>query len=78
MVALKKINSQDGQVVTKRSWSSGTTYDMYRHDYSRSNIAISGATNLYAASYFVINSDFRVYACLQNGTSLILQTENHL
>ena len=71
MVALKKINSQDvRQVVTKRSWSSGTTYDMYRHDYSRSNTAkVSGATNLYSASYFVINSDFRVYACLQNGTS---------
>ena len=71
MVALKKINSQDvRQVVTKRSWSSGTTYDMYRHDYSRSNTAkVSGATNLYSASYFVINSDFRVYACLQNGTT---------
>ena len=45
-------------------------YDMYRHDYSRSNTAkVSGATNLYSASYFVINSDFRVYACLQNGTT---------
>jgi hypothetical protein len=41
---------------------------MYRHDYSRSNTAvISGATNLYSASYFVLNSDFRVYICLQNG-----------
>ena len=70
MVALKKINSQDvRQVVTKRSWSSGTTYDMYRHDYSRSNTAkVSGATNLYSASYFVINEDYQVYICLQNGT----------
>ena len=49
MVALKKINSSDvRQVVTKRNWSSGTTYDMYRHDYSRTNTAkVSGATNLY-------------------------------
>ena len=71
MVALKKINSQDvRQVITKRTWSSGTTYDMYRHDYSRSNTAkVSGATNLYSASYFVINSDFRVYICLHNGIS---------
>ena len=70
MVALKKINSQDvRQVVTKRSWSSGTTYDMYRHDYSRSNTAKVSGANLYSASYFVINSDFRVYACLQNGTT---------
>ena len=70
MIALKKINSSDiRQVVTRRLWSSGTTYDMYRHDYSRSNTAkISGSTNLYSASYYVLNSDYRVYACLQNGT----------
>lgn len=70
MVALKKINSADiRQVVPKRQWSSGTTYDYYRHDYSRSNTAkVSGATNLYSASYFVINEDYQVYICLQNGT----------
>jgi hypothetical protein len=70
MVALKRINANDvRQVVPKRFWSSGTTYDYYRHDYSRSNTAaISGATNLYSASYFIINSDYRVYICLQNGT----------
>ncbi len=69
MVALKKINTSDArQVVPKRTWSSGTTYDMYRHDYSRSNTAVvSGSTSLYLANYFVINSDFRVYICLQNG-----------
>ena len=44
-------------------------YDMYRHDYSRSNTAtVSGATNLYSSNFVVLNSDFRVYACLQNGT----------
>ena len=70
MVALKKINTTDiRQVVPKRQWSSGTTYDYYRHDYSRSNTAkVSGATNLYSASYFVINEDYQVYICLQNGT----------
>jgi hypothetical protein len=70
MIALKKINASDiRQVVQKRFWSSGTTYDMYRHDYSRSNTAkVSGATNLYSASYYIINSDYRVYICLQNGT----------
>ena len=69
MIALKKINSSDArQVVTRRLWTSGTTYDMYRSDYSRTNTAkVSGATNLYAATYYVINSDYRVYACLHNG-----------
>ena len=70
MVALKKINTADArQVVPKRTWTSGTTYDMYRHDYSRSNTAtVSGSTNLYSSNFVVLNSDFRVYACLQNGT----------
>ena len=70
MIALKKINSADAkQVVTKRVWSSGTTYDMYRGDYSRTNTApVSGATNLYTSTYYVVNSDYRVYECLQNGT----------
>lgn len=71
MIALKKITSSDiRQVIQKRVWSSGTTYDYYRHDYSRSNVApVSGATSLYSSSYYVLNSDYRVYICLQNGTS---------
>ena len=71
MIALKKITSSDVRlVVPKRFWSSGTTYDMYRHDYSRSNISpISGSTNLYSASYFIINENYKVYICLQNGTN---------
>jgi Bacteriophage T4, Gp8 len=71
MIALKRISASEvRQVVQKRFWSSGTTYDMYRHDYSRSNTAkVSGATNLYAASYYILNSDYRVYICLQNGTT---------
>ena len=69
MIALKKINAQDvKQVIPKRTWSSGTSYDMYRHDYSRTNLAaVSGSTTLYLANYYVMNSDFRVYVCLQNG-----------
>ena len=70
MVALKKIKASDvNQVVRKTTWSSGTTYDMYRHDISRTNTSKpSGATSLYSADYYVVNSDYRVYICLQNGT----------
>ena len=71
MVALKKINSSDvRQVITKKIWSSGTIYNYYRHDYSRSNPAKkSGAINLYSSTYYVINQDYQVYICLQNGTN---------
>jgi hypothetical protein len=69
MVALKKIKANDvNQVVRKITWSSGTIYDMYRHDISRTNTSPSGATSLYSSNYYVINSDFKVYICLQNGT----------
>jgi len=70
MIALKKITTSDvRRVVSKHTWTSGITYDMYRGDISRTNTAKpSGATNLYAAKYFIVNEDFKVYICLQNGT----------
>ena len=69
-VALKKIGSDDvRQVIRKITWSSGTTYDMYRHDVSRTNTSKpSNATSLYSSNFYVVNSDFRVYICLHNGT----------
>ena len=71
MLAVKRITSADvKQIVPKLNWNSGTTYDYYRHDYSISNAPPnSGGTSLYTANYFVVNSDFRVYICLQNGTT---------
>jgi hypothetical protein len=70
MVGLKKIYPSDiNQVVKKNVWTSGTIYDMYRHNISRTNTSKpSGATSLYSANYYVINEDYRVYICLQNGT----------
>ena len=70
-IALKKINASDvKQVVKKNSWTSGTTYDYYRHDYSITNPPKNAqGTSLYSSNFFVLNSDFRVYICLKNGTS---------
>jgi hypothetical protein len=71
MIAMKKITSDDiKQVVSKTSWSSGTTYDYYRDDYSILNIPSNASgTSLYSANYYVLNSDYRVYICLDNGTN---------
>ena len=71
MIALKKIDADDvKQVIRKITWRSGTTYDMYRNDVKAENPSKpSNATSLYEANYYVMNSDFRVYICLQNGTS---------
>ena len=71
MLALKRINAADVvRVVRKINWSSGTTFEMYRDDYSRSNTSpVTSSTTLYDTNYYVMNSDYRVYVCLQNGTN---------
>jgi len=42
---------------------------MYRHDYSATKTASSGATKLYDADFYVVNSSYQVYKCIYNGTS---------
>ena len=71
MIAMKKISKSDvRQVIRRNVWTSGITYDMYRHDIRATNPSQpSNAVDLYSANYYVMNSDYRVYACLQNGTS---------
>jgi hypothetical protein len=70
MVALKKITNNDVRLVVKKNkWTTGTTYDMYRHDVTRDNLSLpSGSTNLYSANYFIVNDNYNVYICLNNGT----------
>jgi hypothetical protein len=69
MIALKKIGTDDVRpVVRKVEWASATIYDMYRHDVNRNNLSRpSNKTSLYASNYFIVNSEFRVYICLNNG-----------
>ena len=71
LISAKKINSSDVlRVVTKISWSSGTIYEMYRHDYSINKLTPqTSASNLYNSNYYVMNKDFRVYLCISNGAS---------
>lgn len=70
IISMKKINSDDiRRMIRKVNWTSGTTYEMYRHDYDVYNKSpISNSPSLYGANFYVINEDFRVYICLQNGT----------
>ena len=67
----KKINGKNiRRVVPKVTWTSNTRYDMYRHDYSATNLTPNSSTaRLYDSQYFVVNSDFNVYICLDNGSS---------
>ena len=71
LISAKKINSSDVlRGVSKITWSSGTIYEMYRHDYSINKLTPqTSASNLYNSNYYVMNKDFRVYLCISNGAS---------
>ena len=75
VIAAKRITSSDvSRVIPRRNWTTGTTYDIYRHDYgqyvkgssSTTISANSGATSLADATFYVLSSDNNVYKCLGN------------
>ena len=75
VIAAKRITTSDvSRVIPRRNWTTGTTYDMYRHDYgqyvkgsSSSTIsANSGATSLADATFYVLSSDNNVYKVIDN------------
>ena len=75
LLAAKKITSSDiSFVVPRRNWTTGTTYDIYRHDYeefvtgstSTRVTSNSGATTLFDSTFYVVTSDRNVYKCLDN------------
>lgn len=67
----KKITESNAvRVVRKIEWVQNNAYDMYRHDYDSNNQApVSKSYRLYDANYYVITSAFRVYICIDNGSS---------
>ena len=78
MISMKRVLANDTiQVIRRTDWippeqttgGLGYVYDMYRHDYSSTKTASSGATKLYDADFYVVNSSYQVYKCIYNGTS---------
>ena len=74
----KKITSANiRRIIRKVDWVSGTRYEMYRDDYSITNPSpLTRASRLYQTNYYVMNSDYRVYICIENGSSGSLPTGN--
>jgi len=65
------------RLARKIEWARGTKYEMYRHDYSLTNLSpITRSSRLYNANYYVINSEYKVYICIDNGSSGINTTGN--
>ena len=74
----KKVTSANvRRLITRRNWTQGTRYEMFRHDYSvTSPSPVTNSTRLYAANYYVMNKNFDVYVCIDNGSSGISTTGN--
>ena len=65
------------RLARKIEWARGTKYEMYRHDYSLTNLSpITRSSRLYDANYYVINSEYKVYICIDNGSSGINTSGN--
>ena len=68
MFGKKVIAENCRKVVKKIEWKQGGRYDTYRHDYSLSNkTSVTDRSTLFGSNYYVINSEFRVYVCIDNG-----------
>ena len=67
LLVSKKLTTSDiTNVIQRRTWTTGTTYDMYEHNISSSNAAASGATNIFDSNFYVINSANNVYKVIEN------------
>jgi len=67
----KKIASSNIRRIIRRvDWVAGSRYEIYRDDYSVENPSpLTQANRLYDANYYVLNSDFKVYVCIDNGST---------
>jgi hypothetical protein len=74
----KKVSSANVRRLVRRiDWTRGTKYEIYRHDYSLTNLSPNTkSSRLYDANYYVMNSEFKVYVCIDNGSSGINTTGN--
>lgn len=70
IIAMKQVTNEDiRRVVRKITWTAGTTYELYKHNYTIYNkTLITNQSSLYESNYYIINEDLRVYICLQNGS----------
>ena len=71
MIALKRVGITDvSHGLVRYNWTSGTTYDEYRHDYSSTNqTPATNQSNFFDGRGYVITEDFRVYKCLRTGVN---------
>lgn len=76
IVSVKKIGISDVSLVARRiDWEPNSVYDLYNGDYSSNNPSSTGATSLKTSKFYVLNSAFSVYKCLNNNQGAISTVE---
>ena len=74
LLAAKRITASDVTfAIPRRNWVTGTTYDIYRHDYGEritgtttAQTSNSGVSTLHDANFYVLTTARNVYKCLDN------------
>lgn len=67
ILATKRIGASDiSFVVPRNDWKTGVAYDQYDDNYSVTYPAVSGATSLVTAKFFVLTDEYNVYKCIKN------------
>ena len=78
LIAAKRVLSTDTSfVIPRRNWTSGTVYDIYRHDYGEyltgstttRKTSNSGASTLFDTTFYVLTTARNVYKCLDNNSN---------
>ena len=70
MLFLKKVGVEDvTRIIPRYDWQNGSTYDMYKHNYDINNPTSQlNSKTLYEGKYVVVNSEYKVYLCINNGS----------
>ena len=75
LLAVKRITTASvAFVIPRRNWTNGVTYDIYRHDYGEFQtgsttlkvVSTGNKTTLFDSHFYVLNSNFNIYKCLDN------------
>lgn len=79
MLAIKRVNSVDVvRAFFKSDWQVGAVYDEYRHNYSSTNLAPSGADRIRNAKHYTINTLNQVFLCIYNNENSASTTMPHV
>ena len=84
LLAVKRITTTSVSfVVPRKNWTNGATYDIYRHDYGEFQtgstvtkvVSTGNKTTLFDSDFYVLNSNFNVYKCLDNNSGAVSTIE---